>query len=231
MEYGKVESLWRYPVKSLLGESLGGFAIDSRGVSGDRLYAVSNSHGKYGSGKDTRRFRRIDGLFSMSAETTENGISITFPDGSVLPGNAPSINNILSQTLGQNVTLTKEDEVSHFDDGAIHILTTASVSLLHEKLPHSGVEPSRFRPNIVIASQFQDQELLGNVINIGAVSLEVTHRTERCRMITIDQPGLESRPEILKAVSQDFGLDFGVYAKVLSVGSVSVGDRVELVQK
>lgn len=231
MEFGKVESLWRYPVKSLIGESLDSFDLDRRGVSGDRLYAVSNSNGKFGSGKDTRRFRRIDGLFSMSAETTENGISITLPDGSVMPGNAPSINNILSQTLGQDVTLTKEGEVSHFDDGAIHILTTASLSLLHEKLPHSGVEPRRFRPNMVIASRFHDQELLGKVINIGSVSLEVTHRTERCRMITIDQPGLKSRPEILKAVSQDFGLDFGVYAKVLSVGSVSVGDSVDVVQK
>ena len=231
MEFGKVESLWRYPVKSLLGESLDGLDINGRGVSGDRLYAVSNSDGKFGSGKDTRRFRRIDGLFSMSAETTENGVSITFPDGSVLSGNAPSINSMLSQTLGQNVTLTKEGEVSHFDDGAIHILTTASLTLLHEKLPHSSVDLRRFRPNIVIASQFHEQELLGKVINIGAVSLEVTHKTERCRMITIEQSGLESRPEILKAVSQDFGLCFGVYAKILSVGSVSIGDRVEVVHK
>ena len=229
MEFGKVESLWRYPVKSLLGESLGSFYIDDRGVAGDRLYAISNSEGKFGSGKDTRRFRRIDGLFSMSAETTENGISITFPDGSVLSGNAPSIDSMLSQTLGQSVTLTKEGEISHFDDGAIHLLTTASLSILREKLPHAGVNPKRFRPNIVVASQHNEQELLSKIINIGSVSLEVTHKTERCRMITIDQPGLENRPEILKTVSQDFGLDFGVYAKVLSVGSISVGDKVEVV--
>lgn len=231
MELGKVESLWRYPVKSLLGESLEAIDINSRGVSGDRLYAISNSYGKFGSGKDTRRFRRIDGLFSMSAQSTENGISITFPDGNALPGNSPSINSMLSQTLGQNVTLTKEAEVSHFDDGAIHILTTASLYKLHEKLPHSGVEPRRFRPNIVIATQLHDRELLGKVINIGSVSLEITHSTERCRMITIDQLDLEYSPEILKTVSQDFGLDFGVYAKVLSVGSISVGDRAEVIQK
>jgi len=231
MEYGKVESLWRYPVKSLIGESLDSFDVDGRGVSGDRFYAISNSDGKFGSGKNSRRFRGIDGLFSMSAETTESGISITFSDGIVMSSSNPSINSMLSQTLGQSVTLTKESEISHFDDGAIHILTTASLCLLHEKLPRSGVEPRRFRPNIVIASQLHDQELLGKVINIGAVSLEVTHKTERCRMITIEQPGLERRSEILKTVSQGFGLDFGVYAKVLSVGAVSVGDKVEFVRK
>jgi MOSC domain-containing protein YiiM len=48
-------------------------------------------------------------------------------------------------------------------------------------------------------------------------------------MITIDQPGLENRPEILKSVSKNFGLDFGVYARVLSRGSVSIGDKVKLV--
>ena len=231
MEFGTVESLWRYPVKSLIGESLDSFDIDSRGVSGDRLYAISNTDGKFGSGKNTRRFRHIDGLFSMSAETTENGISITFPDGNILLDSAPSINSVISKTLGQNVTLIKEGNISHFDDGAIHILTTASLSLLHEKLPNSGVEPRRFRPNIVIASEYHDQELLGKIINIDAVSLEITHKTERCRMITIEQPGLDRRPEILKAISKDFDLDFGVYAKVISIGSVSIGDNVEVVQE
>ncbi len=231
MALGKVETLWRYPVKSLIGESLGDLVIDSRGVSGDRLYAISNSDGKFGSGKDTRRFRRIDGLFSMSAETTENGISIRFPDGSVFLGSDPAIDNMLSQTLGQSVTLTKEGDISHFDDGAVHILTTESLSLLNQKLPGSGIDPKRFRPNLVIASRLQDQELLGKVINIGSASLEVTHKTERCRMITIEQPGFENRPDILKVVSQGFGLGFGVYAKVISTGSVSVGDKVEFIQK
>ena len=231
MEFGKIESLWRYPVKSLIGESLSSFEINDGGVPGDRLYAVSNLDGKFGSGKDTRRFRRIDGLFSMSAVTTENGISIDFPDGKVLTDNEPSINDQLSQTLGQSVTLTKEDNVPHFDDGAIHILTTSSLSLLHDQLPECGIDPRRFRPNIVIAGQLHDQELLGKIVNIGTATLEITHKTERCRMITIDQPGLESRPEILKMVSQNFGLNFGVYARVISIGSVSVGDTVEIIQK
>ena len=230
MKFGKVESLWRYPVKSLAGEQSDTFDINIRGVSGDRLYAISNSDGKFGSGKDTRRFRHIDGLFSLSAKMTGNEVSIKFPDGTTLSENAPSINSMLSKTLGQSVTLTKEGEISHFDDGPIHILTTASLSLLREKLPQSGVEPRRFRPNIVIASPLLEKELLGKIINMGAVSLRVTHPTERCRMIMIDQPGLEKRPDILKVVSQNFGLFFGVYAKVLSAGSVSVGDSVEIAE-
>lgn len=231
MEFGKVESLWRYPVKSLIGEMLNDIDIDARGVSGDRAYAVSNLDGKQGSGKDTRRFKRIDGLFSMSAKTTDDGVSIKFPDGISLTNKDESIHSKLTQILGQSVTLTKEAEIPHFDDGAVHILTTGSLSLLHALLPNSGIEPRRFRPNIVLDSQYSDQDIVGKTIKVGGSILEITHKTERCRMITIDQKDLDNRPEILKAVSKRFGLDFGVYARVLSTGSVSIGESVEIIRK
>ena len=40
---GKVESLWRYPVKSMRGEELPQAFIGFAGVYGDRLYAIRSS--------------------------------------------------------------------------------------------------------------------------------------------------------------------------------------------
>ena len=37
---GRVRGLWRYPVKSMLGESMSSIHIDHRGVVGDRCYAL-----------------------------------------------------------------------------------------------------------------------------------------------------------------------------------------------
>ena len=227
MNLGKVESLWRYPVKSLIGENLDTLNITNRGVSGDREYAILDSEGKFGSGKNTRRFKRIDGLFSMSAKTTNNSISIAFPDGTILNNSDSLINKKLSETLEQRVTLTKEAKTSHFDDGSIHILTTSSLALLQNLLPDSGIDVRRFRPNIVIDCPLLDDELVGKTICIGETILVITHKTERCRMVTLAQLGIEKRPEILKSVSKNFGLDFGVYARVLSTGTISVGDRIE----
>jgi uncharacterized protein YcbX len=227
MIFGKVCSLWRYPVKSLIGEQLARFDIDMRGISGDRILAISNAEGKFGSGKNTRRFRRMDGLFSMSARTTENGVSIAFPDGSELTDKNPTINDKLSKILKQNVTLTREAEIPHFDDGAIHLLTTGSLTLLENILPDSGINPRRFRPNIVIDSHLLDEGMIGQTLTIGDVILEITHKTERCRMITVEQQCLESRPEILKSVAANFNLDFGVYARVLSPGTISMGNKAE----
>lgn len=228
MKIGKVESLWRYPVKSILGETVPSLVVDLRGVSGDRIYAISNAEGKFASGKDTRRFRRVDGLFSLHAKTIGAEVLLRFPDGTELPTHSAQINNKLTQCLGQRVTLRREAEIPHFDDGPIHIVTTASLRLLSDLLPDSGVDPRRFRPNIVIDSNYLDNDLIGKKIQCGGCTLEVTHNTERCRMITLEQADMENRPQILKSVSKNFGLNFGVYARVITGGSLSAGGAVEI---
>ncbi|MFC9298910.1 MOSC domain-containing protein [Streptomyces sp. NPDC057011] len=55
---GTVERIWRYPIMSTGGERLDTAAVDDRGLVGDRLYAVRDTEGRFGSGKNTRRFRR-----------------------------------------------------------------------------------------------------------------------------------------------------------------------------
>lgn len=228
MSITKISTLWRYPVKSLLGEKMIRVDIDSRGLCGDRAYALLTADGKLASGKDTRRFKRIDGMFSLSAKTSEQGLAITFPDGSIVMVDDPSLNRKLSETLGLDVTLTQEAAISHFDDGAVHLVTTTSLSSLQKLLPTAGIAAERFRPNMVIDSLLSDRELVGKILKIGGVRLAVSHKTERCRMITLAQPGMASRPDVLKVVAGDFDLDFGVYAHVLTTGPIAVGDEVEI---
>lgn len=112
---GTVKRLWRYPVKSLLGESLTELPIDRRGAIGDRWYAISNSQNKLASGKNTRRFRKIEGLFDLQAEYDNQTPIISFPDGQVLRGDDSNIDRELSSTLGQSVKLVAEKDISHFD--------------------------------------------------------------------------------------------------------------------
>ena len=76
-----VSKLWRYPVKSMLGEECSSVEVAARGVRGDRLFAVRDAEGKFGSGKNTRRFRQIDGLFAFRASYSSEWPDITFPDG------------------------------------------------------------------------------------------------------------------------------------------------------
>ncbi len=57
---GSVVALWRYPVKSMMGEELNAAEVSKAGLLGDRAYAlVDGSDGKVASAKlDFGRFRR-----------------------------------------------------------------------------------------------------------------------------------------------------------------------------
>src|SRR6266849_5674211 len=54
---GSIVSLWRYPVKSMMGEELNAAEVTKRGLLGDRAYAlVDSSDGKVASAKNPRKW-------------------------------------------------------------------------------------------------------------------------------------------------------------------------------
>lgn len=228
---GTVSSLWRYPVKSMLGERCEALRIESRGATGDRLFAVRDEAGKFGSGKTTRRFRRIDGLFRFRARYVGLVPEITFPDGRVLRADQPEqVNAALSSELGLPVTLSREAEVSHFDSAPLHLVTSASLRTLGGELGADAIDERRFRPNLVIsteASGFAEEDWLGRELRLGEeVRLRITSRTERCVMITHAQDELSDDPRILRELARINEACFGVYAAVLTPGVVRVGDSL-----
>ncbi len=105
-----VTALYRYPVKSMLGESLDRCRIDERGVVGDRAYAlVDVETGTVASAKVPRLW---GGLFGFSARcvgeperTAPPLVEITFPDGSVHHSGDPDIDAALSAAVGRAVRL------------------------------------------------------------------------------------------------------------------------------
>jgi uncharacterized protein len=110
-EVGAVVSLWRYPVKSLMGEELNATAISERGLLGDRAYAlVDSSDGKVATAKNPRKWPT---LFDFRAGFIEPPrlnanlppIRITLPDGTIAATQQSDLNQIISNTLNRKVTL------------------------------------------------------------------------------------------------------------------------------
>ena len=95
MSPGHVVALWRYPVKSMLGEECTAVELETRGVAGDRLFALRDREGKLGSGKNSRRFRDIEGLFGFRARGVGR-VEVTFPDGRGMRADDPAIHEALS---------------------------------------------------------------------------------------------------------------------------------------
>lgn len=231
-QVGVIAKLWRYPVKSMLGEECREVELQARGLDGDRLFAVQDAQGKLGSGKNTLRFRLIDGLFGLRACHAGEWPEIAFPDGRQLRGNDPRLHDALSAALGTAVTLAREARVPHFDDSAVHLVTTAGLEWLRARLPGSRIDERRFRPNMVVAAPGRgqpEQSWIGRILRIGAdATLRITSATERCRMTTLAQGDLPQDAKVLRCLAQDAQAQFGVYAEVVEPGRVAAGDPVVL---
>lgn len=228
---GRVVRLWCYPVKSMLGEECTHLEVDRRGAMGDRLFAVRDADGKFGSGKTTRRFRRMDGLFGFRAVYEGDVPRITFPDGRVISGDDSTIHAALSEALGQPVALAREAKISHLDAGPLHLLTTASVRWLEALLPDAALDDRRFRPNLLIHIPGVGQverTWLGKTLHIGEVTLRVRDLTERCVMVNLPQADLPDDPRVLRSLSRDNDPHFGVYAEVAVPGTIRRDDAVSL---
>ena len=111
---GTVVSIWRYPVKSMLGEELNASYVTERGLLGDRAYAlVDEETGKVASAKNPRKWEKLfdfRSVFIDPPQVAENipHIKITLPDGTqVFSGQDKDIDYTLSKALGRDVRLVK----------------------------------------------------------------------------------------------------------------------------
>ena len=108
---GSVASLWRYPVKSMLGEELTRAEVTERGLLGDRAYAlVDSADGKAATAKNPRKWPTLFGfratiIDAPGADASAPPIRITLPDGTTATSQQRDINQLLSKALNRTVTL------------------------------------------------------------------------------------------------------------------------------
>ena len=106
-----IAALYRYPVKSMLGESLERALLDERGVVGDRAYALLDvESGVVASAKVPKRWAALLNFSAAFVDEPVAGqappaVSITFPDGAVRRSDDPEIDRHLSEVLGREVKL------------------------------------------------------------------------------------------------------------------------------
>jgi uncharacterized protein len=108
---GSVVSLWRYPVKSMMGEELNATEVAKMGLLGDRAYAlVDSSDAKVASAKNPRKWPQLFDFRATLADPPRTvvkapSLRITLPDGTLVTSDQPDINRILSNVLKRQVKL------------------------------------------------------------------------------------------------------------------------------
>ena len=237
----RVAQLWRYPVKSMQGESLDSIELDGERVPGDREWGVRDRvTGTVLTG------RTAGALLHASARTEGDAVCIELPDGRQVRDTDEQADLILSSYVGQPVHLAhaKADEQAAFampdarwrsmpgsfnDGNPVHVLTTASLRAAGALHPDGVWDPRRFRPNLVIdvdGDVFAEDEWAS--ITIGQVRLDVIKRTTRCPMTARSQPGLDDDLMVLRTLTRNRSAKLGVYARVSATGRISAGDDVSV---
>ena len=110
IEVGSVVSLWRYPVKSMMGEELNAAEVTDRGLVGDRAYALRDpSNGKIVSAKNPRKWAKLFDFRAAFLQPPRAGakippVRITLPNGEVVRSEQADLDKVLTLALGREVT-------------------------------------------------------------------------------------------------------------------------------
>ncbi len=257
---GKVDSLWRYPVKSMRGEELDETFAGFSGIYGDRLFAFRSSASPKGFPYLTAReqqkllqhrprFRYPDnaakpinlaeaeilGANPVAADPAELIVDVETPGGENLAIDDPALIDTLRDGIDQKHQLTlMRSERALTDCRPVSIFSLQSARQLAEETG-TPVDKRRFRANIYVdltsVEGFAENELVGRSLRIGPkVVVRVLERDPRCMIITLDPDTGEKAPTLLKKVAQAHDGMAGVYGAVLVEGTLRKGDPVEVLE-
>ena len=255
---GKVDSLWRYPVKSMRGEELDEAFAGFSGIYGDRLFAFRSSASPKGfpyfTAREQRkllqyrpRFRYPDkaarpvnlseaesmGANPVSADPSELMIDVKTPDGRTLGIDDPALMAMVRADIDEKHQLTlMRSERAMTDCRPFSMFSLQSAKQLAEETG-TPMDKRRFRANVYVdltsAQGFAENDFVGRSLRVGPkVVVTILERDPRCMMITLDPDTGEKTPAILKKVAQAHEGMAGIYGAVIVEGMLHKGDSVEL---
>ncbi|MFN2532260.1 MAG: MOSC domain-containing protein [Pyrinomonadaceae bacterium] len=236
MKIGRISAISRYPVKSMAGESLDVARLTWHGIEGDRRFAFRRLNDN--SGFPWLTASKLPQLLLYKPfgvdSNTGNATHVCTPDGKEYELRSDELREEISSRYGGNVELMN---LKHgiFDEACISVI---SLGTLHCIERESGRNDGhrRFRPNVVIqtdsARPFQEDSWVGRTLTFGednsGVAISVTMRDERCVMVDFDPDTAERHSEVMKTVVRINENFAGVYATVVKVGELRVGQVVTL---
>src|SRR5215216_3405272 len=174
---GTIESLWRYPVKSMGGEALAESFVGFAGVYGDRCYAFRNSAARKGfpylnanvqqqmllyrpkfryperAAKPPNLVEAMNiapGATPANAEPEEMIVDVVTPSGAVVAIDDPALIEMLGEGLrGENhLTLVRSDRALT-DCRPVSLISLQTIRRIEDELGFP-IDKRRFRSNIYL---------------------------------------------------------------------------------
>ena len=251
-----VRGLSVVPVKGLRVSERAEIHLGREGVAGDRRFYLVDRRGWMVNGK------RFGALQQVRAELEQDPerLTLRFPDGEVLdaeiergeqlatrffsePRGAVAIEGPFSQALsahvGESLRLVEavdgSSAVDRGEEGAVSLVSRASVSALARLASSGEIDVRRFRMSIEIdgADAFEEDAWVGREVAIGEALIALVGHVGRCVVTSIgpetgqvDEPTLDHLRQLRAGAPTSEPLAMGVHGVVRRPGRVRVGDEV-----
>jgi len=250
-----VVKLYRYPVKGLSGQPLRQGVELSPGheIPFDRAYAIENGPGKFDAAnprhlpkvaflclmRDERlaaletQFQADEGRHLL--EVRRAGHVVTSGDLATPEGRSAIeaffAREFASELRGPpRIVAAPGHSFSDVPEKCLHIINLASVRALEATLGQA-IDPRRFRANVHIDGLPANAELdlVGRTLQLGAATLQVFKRTQRCAATNVDPVTAIRAGDLPGHLARTLGhSDFGIYATVTYGGHIAPGDELSV---
>jgi len=238
IEIGRIEAIFRYPVKSMRGEPLDAAALGWHGLDGDRRLAFRrlDERGNF----PWLSASKLPELILFTPRWREDGSAgappthVLTPDGEEMPVFGEALAAEVGRRCRAPVQMMQLRQ-GIFDEASVSVITSDTVAEVC-RLGGRRADVRRFRPNVLVRSTrgipFEEDEWVGGALTFGegdaAPTVAVTERDIRCAMLNFDPDDGSTAAEMLKAVVRVHQNTAGVYGTVTHIGRLAVGQAVVL---
>lgn len=245
-----VASLQRHPLKSHGREALSRVELEAgRGLPWDRHWAVAHEAAKLTEGEwapcaNFSRGSKAPMLMAINARLDEGTAALTLshpdrPEITFRPDDPDEAARFLDwvrplcppdRAQPARLYSVPGRGMTDTDYPSVSLISLASNRALGEQMG-LDISPLRWRANIWIEAirPFEERDWIGRRLRIGQAVLEIVEPKERCLATTANPATGIRDADTLRALMALHGdKDFGLYARVVEGGEVSVGDAVEL---
>jgi uncharacterized protein YcbX len=234
IDVGQIQSIWRFPVKSMRGESIDSCQIYWYGIEGDRRYAFvrgdTNSNFPWLTARQVREMLAFTPQLRDPSNPLESPIDVTTPSGDVVPVESGQLRQSMQRHYGAPVHLMQLRRGA-YDAMAISIISTATVQALSR-----SDDPRRYRANFVVKLNepraFAEDRWAGAQLRLGdrddAVRLRVLRPAKRCKVICIDPDTQAIDPRYLEECAAQHDAFAAMYCVPETIGTVRAGDSIYL---
>jgi uncharacterized protein YcbX len=247
---GRIDAIYRYPVKGLSPQKLTRTALSpGQTLAADRLYAIENGPSgfdpadpKYFPKHRFLMLMRNEGLAALRADYDEASHTLTIQSEGreAARGDLRTKEGRLAveaffrrfmphELRGPPKMLHAEGHsFSDVSKKVVSIINLASVAAV-ETAAGAAVDPLRFRGNIYVSGwpAWHEFELMGQTLAINGARLKVVKRIVRCAATDVDPATGIRDLTIPKTLQQAFHhADCGVYAEVTAGGEIAAGDII-----